>query len=64
MKWLSLPVCVLAAPTIAGSAMIALLTAGTDSRTAVSGRLAAFVIVVPVALMVARSIRNSAHQSR
>lgn len=61
MKWLPLLTYVLAAPTIAGSIMIALLTMGVDNRTLIVGTLAGFVIALPVAWLVSRSIRNAIH---
>lgn len=61
MKWLPLLVYVLAAPTIAGSIMIALLTVNTDNRTLIAGTLAGFAIALPVAWLVTRSIRNAVH---
>lgn len=61
MKWLPLLVYVLAAPTIAGSIMIALLTLNTDNRTLIAGTLTGFAIALPVAWFVTRSIRNAVH---
>lgn len=58
MKWLPLLVYVLAAPTIAGSIMVALLTLNTDNRTLIAGTLAGFAIALPVAWLLTRSIRN------
>jgi hypothetical protein len=63
MRWLPILVYVLAAPTIAGSIMIALLTANTGNRTLIAGTLMGFAIALPVAWLVARSIRNSVRQS-
>ena len=59
MKWLPLLVYVLAAPTIAGSIMVALLTINTDNRTLIIGTLAGFVIALPAAWFITRSIRNA-----
>jgi hypothetical protein len=59
MRWLPLLVYVLAAPTIAGSIMIALLTVGVPNNTLIMGTLAGFVIAVPVAWILSRSIRNA-----
>lgn len=59
MKWLPLLVYVLAAPTIAGSIMVALLTINTDNRTLIIGALAGFVIALPAAWFITRSIRNA-----
>lgn len=59
MRWLPLLVYVLAAPTIAGSIMIALLTLNADNRTLIAGTLAGFALALPVAWVVARSIRNA-----
>lgn len=61
MKWLPPLVYVLAAPTIAGSIMVALLTLNADNRTLVAGTLAGFAIALPVAWIVTRSIRNAVH---
>ena len=63
IRWLPLLIYVLAAPTIAGSIMIALLTVNTDNRTLVAGTLAGFAIALPAAWLVARSIRNAVRQS-
>ena len=59
MRWLPLLVYVLAAPTIAGSIMVALLTINADNRTLITGTLAGFAIALPVAWLVTRSIRNA-----
>lgn len=59
MRWLPLLVYVLAAPAIAGSIMIALLTLNADNRTLIAGTLAGFAIALPVAWVVTRSIRNA-----
>ena len=59
MRWLPLLVYVLAAPTIAGSIMIALLTVGVPNNTLIMGTLAGFVVAVPVAWILSRSIRNA-----
>ena len=59
MRWLPLLVYVLAAPTIAGSIMIALLTLNADNRMLIVGTLAGFAIALPVAWVVTRSIRNA-----
>lgn len=59
MRWLPLLVYVLAAPTVAGSIMIALLTINADNRTLIAGTLAGFAIALPIAWMVTRSIRNA-----
>lgn len=61
MKWLPLLTYVLAAPTIAGSIMIALLTMGVDNRTLVGGTLAGFIIALPAAWLISKSIRNAIH---
>ena len=61
MKWLPLLSYVLAAPTIAGSIMVALLTMGVDNRTLIGGALAGFVIALPVAFLVSKAIRNAVH---
>ena len=63
MRWLPLLVYVLAAPTIAGSIMIALLTVNADNRTLIAGTLAGFAIALPVAWLIAHSIGNSFRQS-
>jgi hypothetical protein len=59
VRWLPLLVYVLAAPTLAGSIMVALLTINTDNRTLIIGTLAGFVIALPVAWFITRSIRNA-----
>jgi len=59
MRWLPLLVYVLAAPTIAGSIMVALLTLNADNRTLITGTLAGFAIALPVAWALTRSIRNA-----
>lgn len=59
MRWLPLLVYVLAAPTIAGSIMIALLTIGVPNNTLIMGTLAGFVAAIPVAWILSRSIRNA-----
>lgn len=61
MKWLPLLTYVLAAPTIAGSIMIALLTMGVDNRTLIGGTLVGFVIALPVAWLLSKSIRSAIH---
>jgi hypothetical protein len=58
MRWLPLLVYVLAAPTLAGSIMVALLTIGVPNNTLILGTLAGFVIALPVAWILSRSIRN------
>lgn len=63
MKWLPVLLYVLAAPTIAGSIMVALLTVNTDNRTLVIGTLAGFVIALPVAWFITRSIRSAVGSS-
>ena len=63
MKWLPVLLYVLAAPTIAGSIMVALLTVNTDNRSLVIGTLAGFVIALPVAWFITRSIRSAAGRS-
>jgi hypothetical protein len=60
---LPLLVYVLAAPTIAGSIMIALLTLNADNRTLIAGTLAGFAIALPVAWVMTRSIRNAARST-
>jgi hypothetical protein len=62
MRWLPLLIYVLAAPTIAGSIMIALLTVNADNKTLITGTLAGFAIALPVAWIVTRSIRNATHR--
>jgi hypothetical protein len=59
MRWLPLLVYVLAAPTLAGSIMVALLTIGVPNNTLILGTLAGFVIALPVAWILSRSIRNA-----
>lgn len=59
MKWLPLLSYVLAAPTIAGSIMVAMLTMGVDNRLLIGGTLAGFIIAVPVAWMISRALRNA-----
>ena len=59
MRWLPLLVYVLAAPTIAGPIKVALLTVNTDNRTLITGTLAGFVIALPAAWFITRSIRNA-----
>lgn len=61
MKWLPLLTYVLAAPTIAGSIMVAMLTMGVDNRMLIGATLAGFVIALPVAWLVSKSIRNAIH---
>ena len=61
MRWLPLLVYVLAASTIAGSIMVALLTLNADNRTLITGTLAGFAIALPVAWVLTRSIRNAIH---
>ena len=59
MRWLPLLVYVLAAPTLAGSIMVALLTIRVPNNTLILGTLAGFVIALPVAWILSRSIRNA-----
>lgn len=63
MKWLPLLVYVLAAPAIAGSIMIALLTLNADNRTLITGTLAGFLIALPAVWLITRSIRNAIGKS-
>ena len=49
MKWLPILIYVLAAPTLAGSFVIALLTLNTDDNTLITGTLAVLVIALPLA---------------
>ena len=60
MRWLPLLVYVLAAPTIAGSMMVALLTVGVPNNVLILGTLAGFVVALPVAWILSRAIRNAA----
>jgi len=50
---------VMVAPTTAGSIMIALLTAGVPNNILILGTLAGFVVALPVAWILSRSIRNA-----
>ncbi len=59
MRWLPLLVYVLTAPTIAGSIMVALLTVGVLNNTLIFGTLAGFVVALPVAWILSRSIRDA-----
>jgi len=59
MRWLRVLIYVLAAPTIAGSIMVALLTMNTDNRTLIMGTLTGFVIALPAAWLITRSIRST-----
>lgn len=59
MRWLPLLVYVMVAPTIAGSIMIALLTVGVPNNILIPGTLAGFVVALPVAWILSRSIRNA-----
>ncbi|MFN4141478.1 hypothetical protein [Aestuariivirga sp.] len=59
MRWLPLLIYVLAAPTLAGSIMIALLTMEAANDTLITGTLAGFVLALPVAWLISRSIRNA-----
>jgi hypothetical protein len=43
--------------------MIALLTVNTDNRTLIIGTLAGFVIALPAAWIITRSIRNAIRSS-
>lgn len=60
MKWLPLLIYVLAAPTLAGSIVVAVLSLSHYSTTMlVGGALAGFVLALPVAWVVSGQLKSS-----
>jgi hypothetical protein len=60
VKWLPLLIYVLAAPTIAGAIVIAILSmSGFTNTMLVAGALAGFVLAIPVAWIISRNLGKS-----